>query len=57
MLRALHNLQGLYFRKIDEQIILRKCNSIHTLFFRQDIDVAFVSKDNIVLKSIRNLAP
>ena len=41
----------------DQALILRPCNSIHTVFMRFAIDVLFVDKGNRVIKAIANLVP
>ena len=43
--------------KSGEALILRPCNSIHTLFMRFAIDVLFIDKYNKVIKTIHNLKP
>ena len=50
-------LRGLYFKPNGSLLILFGCKSIHTLFFRRNIDVAFLSKELVVIKSVRNLSP
>ena len=53
----IQKLRGLYFRHKQGCIILIKCKSIHTMFFCKNLDVAFLSADFVVLKSIRDLKP
>lgn len=52
-------LLGLMFKKkkINYGIRLNKCNSIHTFFMFQNIDVVITDKNNVVLKKINNLPP
>lgn len=50
-------LRGLYFKPYGSLMLLFGCKSIHTLFFKKKIDVAFISKELVVIKSIRNLSP
>ena len=38
-------------------LLLNPCNSIHTFFMRFPIDVVFISKDDVVVKIIRSMAP
>jgi uncharacterized protein len=38
-------------------ILIRPCSSIHTMWMRMTIDVAFLSKDNIVLGTHNELHP
>jgi uncharacterized membrane protein (UPF0127 family) len=38
-------------------LLLNPCNSIHTFFMRFPIDVVFISKDDVVIKVIRSMAP
>lgn len=42
---------------VNEGLIIRPCNSIHTFWMKIPIDVIFVNKDNVVLKVISNLNP
>lgn len=53
-------LIGLMFReKIvgAEGLLLNPCRSIHTFFMRYDLDIVFLSRDNKIIKIIRNLKP
>jgi hypothetical protein len=43
--------------KQEEALIIKPCNSIHTFFMRFAIDVIFVDKQNIIVKTISNLKP
>lgn len=43
--------------KPGEALIIKPCNSIHTLFMRFPIDVLFVDKNNRVIKAISSLKP
>jgi len=38
-------------------MILKPCNSIHTLFMRFSIDVLFVGKDSRVIKAVSAIKP
>jgi uncharacterized membrane protein (UPF0127 family) len=38
-------------------ILIRPCSSIHTMWMRMTIDVAYLSKDNIVIGSRKSLRP
>lgn len=49
-------LRGLYFRNPKFLCLIENCNSIHTMFFTSEIDVAFV-RNKKVIKVIRNLKP
>lgn len=40
-----------------EALILKPCSSIHTFFMRFPIDVLFVDRNMLVVKSIDNLVP
>ena len=40
-----------------EALIIKRCNSIHTLFMRFPIDVMFVGKDNRVVKTLSKVKP
>lgn len=49
-------LIGLMFKKnIDYGLCLPKCNSIHTFFMKEKIDVYMTDKDNKVLYIYKNL--
>lgn len=53
-------LIGLMFKKEMKgfnALLIEPCNSIHTFFMRYDIDVVFLSKNNEVIKIIRNMKP
>ena len=41
----------------NQAIILRPANSIHTFFMRFPIDVLFVDRNNIVIKTVSNMVP
>ncbi|MFN8369958.1 MAG: DUF192 domain-containing protein [Bacteriovoracaceae bacterium] len=38
-------------------LLIDPCNSIHTFFMRFNLNVIFISKDNRVVKIIKNLKP
>lgn len=40
-----------------EGLVIRPCNSVHTFFMRFPIDIAFVDKQNKVVKIIHSLPP
>lgn len=43
-------LKGFMFKKkIDSALLFNKCNSIHTFFMKQNIDVIMCDKDNNVI--------
>ena len=50
-------LRGLYFRPFNFICVLYPCKCIHTLFFFRRLDVAFLTKDQYVIRTIRNLRP
>ena len=56
-MQKLKNLQGLYFRPKDYVAFLYPCKSVHTLFLTKKIDVAFVNKQNKVVKIVKELNP
>jgi hypothetical protein len=56
----LKRMVGLLDRRQFEQgqaLIIKPCNSIHTLFMRFAIDVIFVDSNNKIIKTIRNMQP
>lgn len=53
-------LIGLMFRKApvnSDGLLIDPCNSIHTCFMRYPLDIVFISKNNTVVKIIRDLKP
>lgn len=52
-------LLGLMFKKKDSHYCLcfPKCNSIHTFFMRQNIDIIMTDKNNVVIHVIKSLKP
>ncbi len=52
-----------FFKKLrgiigqDKPIILKNTNSIHSFFVKNDIDIYFLDKNNIVIKKITNFKP
>lgn len=48
--------KGLMFKKnIDKALLFNHCNSIHTFFMKENIDVILCNKENIVLYYYKNL--
>jgi uncharacterized protein len=58
---VLERMVGLMFRKEYGQefdgLLIEPCNSIHNCFVRFPIDVIFISKNNTVVKIIREFKP
>ncbi|MCI8777633.1 MAG: hypothetical protein HFI87_00550 [Bacilli bacterium] len=52
-------LLGLMFKKekIDYALCFPKCNSIHTFFMKQNIDIVMTDINNTVIYVIKNLKP
>ena len=51
-------LKGFMFtRNIDKALLFDKCNSIHTFFMKQEIDVIMTDKNNKIVKIFKNLKP
>lgn len=49
-------LKGFMFEKnIDRALLFDKCNSIHTFFMYNNIDVIMCDKDNTIIKYYKNL--
>ncbi len=49
---------GLMFKKnINEYLLFENCNSIHTFFMFDEIDVLFLDDKNNIIKKINNLKP
>ena len=56
-LKRMRGLLGKKEMKIGQALMLKPCNSIHTLFMSFPIDVIFVNKANRVIKAIHSLRP
>lgn len=41
----------------DEGLLLTRCNSIHSAFMRQTIDIIYLDRDNTILRCVPNLKP
>lgn len=52
-------LRGLMGQNIDKEsgVIILPCNSIHTMFMKEPIDVLFIDDNGIIIKTLWNLAP
>ena len=49
-------LKGFMFKKnINNALLFNKCNSIHTFFMKENIDVIMCDKDNNILYFYKNL--
>ena len=49
-------LKGFMFKKnINNALLFDKCNSIHTFFMKENIDVILCDKDNTILYFYKNL--
>ena len=49
-------LKGFMFKKnIDNALLFNKCNSIHTFFMKENIDVIMCDKDNNILYYYKDL--
>lgn len=44
-------------KKIDQALLFKKCNSIHTFFMLSNIDVILCNEDNDILYYYKNLGP
>ncbi|MGN0301808.1 MAG: hypothetical protein ACI4BI_02925 [Anaerotardibacter sp.] len=44
-------------RSSDAILVLIPCKSIHTFFVKRNLDIAFISKEGLVLFSERNVRP
>ena len=48
-------LKGFMFKKnIDYCICFPKCNSVHTFFMKENIDIIMTDKDNNILKIVKS---
>ena len=51
-------LKGFMFTKnINKALLFNKCNSIHTFFMKENIDVILCNKNNEILYYYQNLPP
>ena len=49
-------LKGFMFKKnINHALLFNRCNSIHTFFMKENIDVIMCDKDNYILYFYKNL--
>lgn len=49
-------LKGFMFeKKIDKALLFNHCNSIHTFFMKNNIDVIMCNRDNVILYYYHNL--
>jgi len=56
----LKRIIGLMFSKdLGERdgLLITPCNSMHTFFMRYELDIVFLSRNNKVIKVIRNMKP
>lgn len=44
-------------KKIEKVLLFLKCNSIHTFFMKEPIDIVMIDKNNTVLYCYTNLKP
>ena len=45
----------IYKKKIDKALLFNHCNSIHTFFMKNNIDVIMCNSDNVILYYYHNL--
>ena len=51
-------IKGLMFRKeINEGLLIKPCNSIHTFFMRKNIDVLYLDKRGEIIKIVHAMKP
>jgi len=51
-------LKGFMFKKnINNALLFNNCNSIHTFFMKENIDVILCDKNNTILYYYKNLSP
>lgn len=44
-------------KNINHALLFKKCNSIHTFFMKEAIDVIFCDEDDVILYCYKNLTP
>lgn len=55
--RFFSRLKGFMFKKnISHALLFNKCNSIHTFFMKENIDVIMCNRDNVILYYFNNLS-
>lgn len=42
---------------IKEALLIENCNSVHTFFIKENLDIYFLDKDNVVIKIFKNFQP
>ena len=51
-------LKGFMFtRNIDKALLFDRCNSIHTFFMKENIDIIFCNEENIIVSYFKNISP
>lgn len=45
----------MFKKNINYGLMFKKCNSIHTFFMKQNIDVIFLDKNNNIIKRYNNI--
>jgi hypothetical protein len=51
-------IKGLMFKKeINEGLLIKPCNSIHTFFMRKNIDVLYLDKHGKIIKIVHAMKP
>lgn len=51
-------LLGLMFKKnISYGLLFNNCNSVHTFFMKEKIDIIFFDKNNTIIKRYNNIKP
>ena len=50
-------LFGLIFKDDEQILIFPRCNSIHTFFMKEAIDVIFCNDDNVILYYYKDVSP
>ena len=53
----LRGLTGRTSLNLDEGLLLRPCNGVHTYFMKFAIDVIYISRDGKILKIVEGLKP
>ena len=47
----------MFKKKIDYALLFNKCNSIHTFFMKEKIDVLLLDKNNKIIQIYKSLSP
>lgn len=51
-------IKGFMFKKeINNGLLIKPCNSIHTFFMQKNIDVLYLDKQGVIIKMVHSMKP